>query len=51
MNKQILYICKQEDRDAICVILARNGYVARQGREKKSPKGTVYLHYVEYWKE
>ena len=28
-------IAKPEDRDAMIVILARNGYTVRQGKEKK----------------
>ena len=30
-----LKIAKPEDRDSVIVILARNGYTVRQGREKK----------------
>ncbi len=30
-----LYISKTEDRDAVILALARNGYVVRQGTEKK----------------
>ena len=30
-----LKISKPDDRDAVIVILARNGYTVRQGREKK----------------
>ena len=29
-----LYISKSDDRDAVIVILARNGYTVRQGTEK-----------------
>lgn len=30
-----LEIARPEDRDAIVVILARNGYTVRQGKEKR----------------
>ena len=30
-----LKIAKPDDRDAVIVILARNGYTVRQGKEKK----------------
>ena len=41
-----LTVAKQEDRDALCVILARNGYTVRQGKEK--PQGAkVPVNYVE----
>lgn len=29
------YIAKSEDRDQMIMILARNGYTVRQGKEKK----------------
>ena len=41
---------KAEDRDALVVILARNGYAVRQVREKPNPKSTKYTYFVEYWK-
>lgn len=41
---------KAEDRDALVVILARNGYSVRQVKEKPNPKGTRYAYFVEYWK-
>ena len=41
-----LYIAKTEDRDAAVVILARNGYTVRQGKEKKNGDKT-FTHYVE----
>ena len=40
---------KAEDRDALVVILARNGYAVRQVREKPNPKSTN-AYFVEYWK-
>ena len=30
-----LKIAKSEDRDSVIVVLARNGYTVRQGKEKK----------------
>ena len=41
-----LYISKAEDRDAAIVILARNGYTVRQGKEKKSGD-KAFTHFVE----
>lgn len=35
-----LKILKPDDRDAVIVILARNGYTVRQGREKKPGEKT-----------
>lgn len=31
-----LYVTKAEDRDLMVMILARNGYTVRQGKEKKT---------------
>ena len=39
-------IAKPEDRDAMIVIFARNGYTVRQGKEKK-PGDTVATAFVE----
>lgn len=44
-----LEIEKAEDRDAVVVILARNGYTVRQVKEKVG-KNTRYTYYVEFWK-
>lgn len=41
-----LYISKAEDRDAVVVILARNGYTVRQGKEKQTGK-TNAVSFVE----
>lgn len=41
-----LKAAKPEDRDAMIVILARNGYTVRQGREKP-PGAKQYISYVE----
>lgn len=39
-------IAKPEDRDAMIMILARNGYTVRQGKEKK-PGDKAYTAFVE----
>lgn len=41
-----LKVSKAEDRDAVIVILARNGYTVRQGKEKK-PGDKTYSYFVE----
>lgn len=43
-----IYITNPADRDAVIVVLARNGYAVRQGREKRGNKS---VSYVEYWEE
>ena len=35
------YISKPDDRDSMIVILARNGYTVRQGKEKKAGAKTA----------
>ena len=42
-----LYISKPDDRETVIVILARNGYTVRQGKERS--EGKTYS-FVEYWK-
>ncbi len=37
------------DRDALVVILAKNGYTVRIGREKRGGS-KLYTWYVEYWR-
>lgn len=39
-------ITKPEDRDAMIVILARNGYTVRQGKEKR-PDSKTPVPFVE----
>lgn len=39
-------VAKTEDRDTMSVILARNGYTVRQGKEKWAGEKT-FTHYVE----
>ena len=41
-----LYVSKTEDRDQMVVILARNGYTVRQGKEK-DPKSNRTVTFVE----
>lgn len=38
-----LKVSKPEDRDAMIVILARNGYTVRQGKEKRPDTKTPVL--------
>lgn len=38
------------DRDTLVMILARNGYTARQGKEKRGTSKS-YTYFVECWKE
>lgn len=40
----------KQDREALLLILAKNGYTVRQTRTKSS-KGTSYNYFVEYRKE
>lgn len=44
-----LKIAKPEDRDAVIVILARNGYTVRQGKEKKlgDKAATAFVEVIE----
>lgn len=44
-----LRVSKPEDRDAMIVILARNGYTVRQGKEKKpgDKAATSFVEVVE----
>lgn len=39
-------VAKAEDRDAMIVILARNGYTVRQSKEKRNGE-KVFTYYVE----
>ena len=41
-----LYVSKTEDRDKMVVILARNGYTVRQGKEK-DPENNKTVTFVE----
>lgn len=44
-----LYIVKPDDRDTVLMILGRNGYTVRQGREKRpgETKSSAYVEVVE----
>ena len=44
-----LKIAKPDDRDAVIVILARNGYTVRQGKEKKlgDKAATAFVEGIE----
>lgn len=44
-----LYIDRPEDRDAVVMILAKNGYTVRQGKEKDKT-GKRNVAFVECWK-
>lgn len=48
MSKTRIYISLPQDRDAVVMVLARNGYTVRQGKERK---GKTYEKFVEFWKE
>ena len=53
MNRHRIYYTKAEEREQLVVILTRNGYTARTGKEPKDPKtptkgGSLF---VEYWRE
>ncbi len=47
---QKIFIETKQDREAVILVLARNGYTVRQGRTKTG-KSNNYTYYVEYWKE
>ena len=38
-----LYVSKAEDRDQVIVILARNGYTVRQGKEKDPKLSLIHI--------
>lgn len=44
-----LKIAKPEDRDSVIVILARNGYTVRQGKEKNpgDKAATAFVEVIE----
>lgn len=50
MNKERIHIAKPDDRESVIVILARNGYTVRQGREKDHGTGKA-VAFVEFWRE
>lgn len=50
MERHRIECAKEDDRDALAMILVRNGYTVRRHRER-AKKGNAYVHYIEYWKE
>ena len=50
MEHQLIKCEAPADRDALVVILVKNGYTVRHHREKIG-KSNAYTHYIEYWKE
>ena len=50
MEKQKIYINEKSDRENLCLILVRNGYVVKIGSEKNG-SSTKLKYYVEYYKE
>ena len=42
-----LFIAAPADRDTVLMILGRNGYTVRQGREKENPGDKNQKGYVE----
>ncbi|MBO7670351.1 MAG: hypothetical protein J6S60_07145 [Oscillospiraceae bacterium] len=41
---------KEADRDALVVILARNGYTVKRTK-KRLGTSTKWTYYIEFWKE
>ncbi len=50
MERQRIECAKESDRDMLAMILVRNEYTVRHGKEKKG-NSTAYTHFIEYWKE
>ena len=50
MDRERIYINEKSDRENLCLILVRNGYVVKIGSEK-SGANTKLKYYVEYYKE
>lgn len=48
-NKKKIDCASAADRDALIVILARNSYTVRNGREKRG-KTNAYTYFVEFWR-
>lgn len=46
-----IVIASPADRDDMAVILVRNGYTVRQGRQPKQGSKTAKESYVEFWRE
>ncbi len=52
-ERQRIYYTRADERETLVVILTRNGYSVRAGKEPKDPKapnkgGALY---IEYWRE
>jgi transcriptional regulator with XRE-family HTH domain len=41
-----LKIFKEDDRVAIAAIMVRNGFMVRQGKEKRTPQGKAFDYYL-----
>lgn len=51
MNDRYLIECaKEADRDALAVILIRNGYTVRRHKAKVGTSKS-WTYYIQYWKE
>lgn len=49
-DRQKIDCASPADRDTLIVILARNGYTVRHGREKRGAS-KQYTYFVEFWRE
>ena len=47
---QRIEVAKEADRDALALILYRNGYTVRYVKEKSMKGNNTYVHYIEYWR-
>lgn len=49
-DRQKIDCASPADRDTLIVILARNDYTVRHGREKRGAS-KQYTYFVEFWRE
>lgn len=49
-DRQKIDCASPADRDTLIVILARNGYTVRHGREKRGASKQC-TYFVEFWRE
>lgn len=49
-DRQRIEFAKEADRDALAMILVRNGYAVKRCREKRG-KSSDYTYFIEYWRE
>lgn len=49
-DRQKIDCASPADRDTLIVILARNGYTVRHGREKRGAS-KQYTYFVEFWRD